>query len=74
MIKLYFIEEKKALEIMEKYKETEELNEFTINGKNYCILECDSGYDDYKPDMLDSEECFKELREASEENYEVYTE
>lgn len=72
-LKLYFIEKELADEIMAKYKEPEELNELTINGKTYSVLECDFSLDDYKPFYIESDKCFDELREASEVNYEVYT-
>lgn len=71
-IKIYFIEEKKAKEILKKFKEEQELNELTINGKTYCCLECDFTYDDFKPDYIENEKCFDELKENSETNYEVY--
>jgi len=72
-IKIYFIEERKAKKIMKKYKETDDLNEITLNKKTYCCLECDFSYDDFKPYFIKSEKCFDELRENSEENLEIYT-
>ena len=76
LLKIFFVELKKAKRILRKYKETEDIitDEITLNGKTYACITCDlSNNGALFPDLyLEKEETFEELQDASENSLELY--
>ena len=76
LIKIFFIEENKAKDILRKNKETKDIIADTVklNGKIYACVACDlNNSGEAFPDLcLKKRKTFEELQETSEDSIELY--